>query len=280
MIKKAFILVRNANGYPYDSLCTGLKAVGITPYPGYGVKSPKEYNEAIIITWNNYGVPKQFADRHKAQGGRHFCIENGVYFTNKFCVSENKHHYFDLNKMSDTDLEDARNLQAPFRRIAYRDGPILVFGQRGGKYAPHAMPHDWPDKIISRIRAVTDHPIIYKPHPSRQVYPAQTHYALKVVSEKTLNKTILDSAKCSFVFTSSVCAESILNGVPVFYDGPSVAVAKVCHRTTVFFTNYPNLTVPRVANIKCYYQQLNKMQWSSDELRTGKLWRILGVVDA
>jgi len=268
----AYITLKKHDAYPWRELHAGVKQCGDLTV---AVWDPKTYDAlSIAATWNKYGTAARVADQVKAAGGTHIVLENG------YLRRDLGYYAIGLNGVNGKD--DRKILvRRPrrFRKLDIRIQPrhkggrhILVIGQRGGGYNDMAMPNDWPEKIIHEIRAITDRPIHYRPHPGRERRPCSVPTGYREVSTKHPIAEALRGAHAAVVWTSNGATDALIWGVPVFYCGPAIAIQEVAQR------GIQNIETPAIwqeAHQVDILQELAHRQFHISEIERGTAWRIM-----
>jgi hypothetical protein len=87
-----------------------------------------------------------------------------------------------------------------------KDGDhVLVLPQRGIGPVGMAMPREWPQKAVERLRTMTKRPVRLRAHPGN-------------VSAKKPLEDDLEGAWCAMTWGSGAALKAICAGVPVFYE--------------------------------------------------------------
>jgi hypothetical protein len=151
---------------------------------------------------------------------------------------------------------------------------ILICAQRGVRDNDPEITHpsDWPDRVIRKIRGYTNRPILYRPHPGaprKPCLPRRDWAGLTVCDAREPLKTQLRGCWAAVVYTSSAATECLLSGVPVFYDGPNIAMREAASQ------DFSQINNPRLPDRQGAFERMAWCQWSSDELSNGKAWRWL-----
>lgn len=225
---KMFLLLRQvSNMYPYREVQMGIIAAGHEVI--YGTPTPDDdLKQCGIVTWNDYGKPATIAKRVRDAGGLHISLENG--YTNAYraerviALSKNKHHFIDHEFVRR--VLGYRNVDISFipsrKKLTRNSEFIGVFGQRGGQYSDMAMPNRWPDDVITMLRAKTNTPILFKPHPFKYTVPILPHNNVTILPVEYPMSCLLPRLKQAVVFTSNASTETIIYGIPTSYRGPRI----------------------------------------------------------
>lgn len=148
---------------------------------------------------------------------------------------------------------------------------ILVCGQTPGD-AQHNMgwPEivEWQNKLLNRIKDITDRPIRYRPHPNTLISTQSGSFVNPETSNVLSNplkvalKEDLEGAHCMVTFNSTCGQEALLMGVPVFCD-PMAIYSGVAN------TDLSKLDNPEWHDTEDYFNRLAYSQWTLDELAEG-----------
>lgn len=264
-MKRAISLIRKRKEYPWEQVNAGLCAAGYDITNTYD--STKVQPGDLLVTWNCYGSVRRFAEKHVSLGGIHACLENGyldrvnhvAFGLNGYCGWHG--HAWpapDYGKLAVLPLD-----MKPWKK----DGDyILVCGQRGGAYSELSMPLDWPDKVVSQLRELTDIPIIYRAHPGRRTVPKKAYPGLTIAPQDiTLSEALL-RARSVVVWTSNAATDAVVAGVPVVYCGPSLTVGPLAMK------GIQNILSPVYPARKLWLARIAAAQCSKEELRNPITW--------
>lgn len=267
---RAFILVRNQVNYPWQAIMEGVRACGDKAIAGYH-NDPLDA-QCAVVTWNDYGLASHVAGRARKAGGKHIVFENG------YVAREDGFYAVGLNGVNGNDAQIVKvcgatrwsSLGVPMYPWRYNhDGYILVCGQRGGGYNMMAMPNEWPQRILEQLRHVTDRKILYRPHPERARLPESLPSHTCVVRADMPIDYWLQNAFACVVYTSNAATDALLQGVPVFYDGPTIACAALAQR------GIQTIDKPVYPDREPFFWALAYRQWHEDEIKRGLPWRCL-----
>jgi len=114
----------------------------------------------------------------------------------------------------------------------------------------------------------------------RQRYPKDPHSNLTVVEPTMDNNILLKNAHCAFVYTSSACAQSLVEGVPVYYSGPKVPWVHACRKDEEYFHHARRGDDPpsfSAAMVRKYYYLSIIAQWDKTELAHGVPWQFFNI---
>ena len=125
-------------------------------------------------------------------------------------------------------------------------------------------PRQWSAHAVSRIKEVTDRPILYRPHPDDP-----TPRGIKGVdfSRGTPLEEDLSNAWATVAWNSNSLVSSIIAGVPVFALGPGSMVESIANK------NLQDLENPALPDRQQWAHDLAYCQWSAIELEAGLAWK-------
>lgn len=113
---------------------------------------------------------------------------------------------------------------------------------------------DWQERIVWRVRAATDRPIIVRRKPVTEQAKRANPLALQ-----------LEDAWCVVTHSSTAAVTAALQGIPVFCE-PTCAAAPVgC-------TDFTLIDRPRRPDRERWIAALAWRQWSAEEMQSGEAW--------
>ena len=158
---------------------------------------------------------------------------------------------------------------------------ILICLQRNGGWSMKGRDNqEWAREIITKIRQVSDRPIIVRGHPGdrragKYLDPRDKRFNLHGLSDvhisDRLNRTLqqdLQNAWCTVVYNSSPAVASAIEGVPIFVSDPNDCQAK-----DVANTDFNNIESPDIFDRELWLQKLSMCHWNFEELSSGEAWR-------
>jgi len=262
------MLRQNEKYYPRQATIAGVKAAGdeMMTNPNSDLLT----EDCVVVTWNKYGLAERFANQCKEAGGKHVVMEGGYIKRN------DNYHLMNLDGFNGNETVKYNYSPERWNKLGIELKPwnseghyILVCAQRGKyNYSPMAMPSIWPNTILHSIREKTNMKIIYKPHPDRVVTPTNIPINCEVIDHREPLEKYLKNAFAMVVWTSNSATEALINGVPVFYCGPTIACAGLAKRgikdiETPFYPTYRQKT----------FYDLAWRQWHISEIQSGEAWR-------
>lgn len=152
-------------------------------------------------------------------------------------------------------------------------GHVLVCMQRDGGFSMKEInPIAWLDQKIRQIRAVTDRPILVRPHPG--AYKPQDFAKYRT----TRNLTILDptrtkltdnlkNAQSAVFFNSSASVAAVCAGVPIFVDDASCVSWRVAN------TDIANINTAQTFDRTQWIYDLAAAHWSDRDGQLGLIYQ-------
>ena len=252
----------------HETFKQGLREVGYEVVEG---RAEQAGHGDLILGWNAYGTTydqMRNADKHGAQS---MVFEEGyvrnIHGEKYFAVALGGHNGHGRWNVGGPERLAGWNLHLePWRR---HGNHILVCGQRGFGYNAMAMPTDWPDKIVGRLRTLTNRPIYFRPHPKRRATMPKSGAYDKVLDFGIDLKVQLSDAWACVVYTSNSATNALLAGVPALFDGPDIVTSPASLRGIESVDRPPLLDRTRGL------QKMSWAQWSEKELRTGVAFKCL-----
>lgn len=266
-VSSACSLVRRGPHWPWEAVERGLRAIGLDLSP-----RPRRAPGSLVVTWNCYGAAAAEARAVRVAGGVHIVAENGYLARERGWVA------LGHGGVNGRDEIPRKIALSGGRRLAdlglslrpWRHNPrghVLVCGQRGGGYNDMAMRDDWPDEVLTRLLQLTKRKILYRPHPGRPRLPRRQYgRRVEVVGAAEPLEALLRDAFVCVVHTSNAATEALLEGVPVVYTGPTIALA-ACAGRGLHMVESP----PRPDRAEAFDELANR-QWHVEEIERGTAW--------
>ena len=251
-MKNAISCVRTKPEYPHECITIGLRQAG------YNVINTLEQAD-LVCTWNFYGRVRRFVERHPDRD--HVVFERAHLGHGYIMCTEKGFNGAELKRKKYTDTSRLKKLGVDIKPWNKDGKYILVCGQRGGNYSEMAMPRDWPDRAISKIKKHSDRPIIYRPHPHLCIYPKQK---VEYMNSNGIFDDCLKDIYAVVVYTSSCATKAIIHGIPAFYCGPNIAIKECCSNDLANIEN-PRYTDNRMEELA----DMSWRQWTEEEIATG-----------
>jgi hypothetical protein len=196
--------------------------------------------------------------------------------------------YDGLKNYADYGLDDTlrvdrwRQLDLRLQHWRTKGRHILLIGQPlNGQSSQHVDIYDWYVRTVQEIRAQTDRPVLFRPHP--RIFTIRTSKQRKqrdraLIQERlegvqySLNRHLReDLVNCwaVVVLTSNAAVEAVVAGYPVF------ALDHGCMAWDVANKSLTRLEAPKLPERESWAYRLAYAQWNCAELRRGDCWRHL-----
>lgn len=275
---RAFLHLRKAPTGPRESVSQGLRAIGYAPHLKY---RPDGTSRDLLVIWTlwRHTHRRIAADRHTKIGGTVLCMENawmpGVGRARMWQLARR------VGEGSGINGQGWFRVGGPERWWSWgvrlepwrRDGRhVLVCAQRGVKDEDPEITHDsrWPDDVMKRIRALTDRPVLWRPHPGapqrQSGVPGRPWPGLGILDAREPLADAMRGAWCMVVYSSTAATEAIVAGIPVLYDGPSIMCQELAGRLD-------DIDAPPTPDREPVLERLAWAQWTSAELQEAATWR-------
>lgn len=149
---------------------------------------------------------------------------------------------------------------------------ILLLGQTQLGYGTQHMAttiNKWFQKVIRKLRGMTDRPIVFRPHPDEKAVPSVDVPGFLVQKRGRRLQEDLDGAWCCVAKTTNAAVEVIVHGIPVVTDDP------LCMGYPVASHDFAEIENPSTPERAQWAYDLMYTQWNVAELRKGLPWRHL-----
>jgi hypothetical protein len=149
---------------------------------------------------------------------------------------------------------------------------ILLLGQTQQGYGTQHLPttiNEWFETAIRQLRAVTDRPIIFRPHPDEKAVPSVAVTGYSVRKHRCRLMDDLKDAWCCVAKTTNATVEAIVQGIPVLTDDP------LCIGYPMASHSLADVENPLTPKRSQWAYDLAYTQWSVAEFRKGLPWRHL-----
>lgn len=215
-MRRALNLLRSELHERKEAFSEGLRQAG---FEVVGSINKPERGDALL-TWNVLGRDRRQVDRFRSTGAWHFVAENGYL----------GHSYNERNKPFAKDGEQLHAISLQHHNGAGRicsghvhrwkhqgievrewrkeGNHVLILGQRGIGEPGIAMPRDWPNRVLSKLRGLANREVWVRAHPGR------SKEELPSLEED------LSSAWCVVTWSSNAALRAMCMGVPVLCDFP------------------------------------------------------------
>lgn len=238
----ANILLHQSSYYRREAFGQGLRLHG---YHVINDRNAQPREGDVLVVWNRSNSVNNIARKYERRGGIVIVVENGYIGDTKAMAlwhhaGAGEWHVGEEDRWSQLGIE-----VKPWRTTGEH---ILVLPQRSIGEPGVAMPRNWTDSVVKRLKRITDRPIVVRKHPGKNV-------------KRELDLDIRN-AWCSCVWASGAGIKSIVAGVPVFHDfkkwvgGPAASC------------NW-NIEEPFLGDRGPMLHRLAWSQWSWPEIQSG-----------
>lgn len=229
----------------------------------FGVKYPCD---RIIGDYKARGVPTIVVDMGYMRRGNLTAARRdpaGVYWSAGI-GGLNGHADFRNRLMLGDRWEALKTPLLPWRKAgAY----VLLCSQVPNDAAVGDMnPRQWAAGVVEKLKALTDRPILYRPHPDD---PAPKGIKGVEFSQGKSIEEDLRGAWATVAWNSNALVASLVAGVPAFALGPGSMVEAMANKVL------ENVESPRMPDRQQWAHDLAYCQWSGPELEAGLTWRHL-----
>jgi len=189
-------------------------------------------------------------------------------------VFYNQHEYANKNSPPNKWNQIRHDLRMP-QMLPWREtgNHILICLQRDGGWNMKGEDLDrWLIMTVKRIRAVSNRPILIRPHPKRPMTETVNKVkgfpnAYESVKGSTLDRD-LEGAWAAVFYNSSSSVAAILKGIPVYVSDDDAVTRQVAN------TDLSNIdTSPNLPDREQWLWDLAACHWSDEELRQGLVWK-------
>ena len=249
MTKTANILLHHSPYYRLHVFSEGLKKHGFRIIHDRNA-SPRGPDDLLLL-WNRNRPHEQIAQRYEAAGATVLISENG-YLGKTKALAKNHHSGAGSWHVGQADRWGALGIDIkPWRD----DGEhILVLPQRSIGEIGVAMPRNWEQTIMPRLKKMTKRPIRLRKHPGKNNdHPIEAD---------------LDGAWAAVTWASGAGLKAICAGIPVFHDYAKWVGALAA--TTTF-----DIENPYLGDRGTMFHNLAWAQWSWEEIESGEAFKWL-----
>lgn len=240
----------------HDAIEAGLEAAGWRIKRGY---EPPRSPDDVLVTWTVHrGAKENSARAFEAAGGRVVVCEE-PYFREirgerHFAMALHDHNGAGRWRCGGPERwESFGILLKPWQCHGEH---ILVREQRGIGSERMASPPLWHDHAIARLRDLSKRPVMLRRHPKNAPKQPPLAEALKGVHAVV-------------TWASSIAAQALVLGVPVFYEAPRIICASACIR------GLAKIEVPAKPDRLPALERLAWAQWSLREIARGDPFQFL-----
>lgn len=257
-MKRAYCDIREKPEYRADAFIAGLKANGFHVLPRQLPAEPPKPGEVLVL-WNRYSDRELSADRWEKAGGTVLVAENGYAGRDSqarqyYAIARHGHN--GSGEWPQGGGERWKRLRLELKPWRERGEHILVCPNRHFGMKGLAMPIDWVQTAMKRLRTVTKRPIRLRPHPNG------SPPAIPLLSD-------LENCWAMLIWASSAGVHSLLAGVPVIALSPWwIAKGAAGERVE-------SIESPAMPDRLPVFERLAWAQWTVDEIATGEPFRLL-----
>ena len=236
----------------HEAFAAGLRAAGLRD-----VERPE--GAEALVTWNRHRAEVQRAALAcEARGGQVVVCEEaytrrlvqGPHFAMALGAHNGAGRWFPRGPERWQRL--GLRLQ-PWRR---RGRHVLVCSSRGMGAPGLREPAGWGEDVCRRLRPMTRRPVRLRRHPGKD-------YAARPLERD------LDDAWAMVVWGSNAATQALVEGVPVFFEGPALATAGAAER------GIAGIEMPARPDRRAVFERLAWAQWSLAEIAAGDPFRHL-----
>ncbi len=258
-MKIALNLIRPNPVYRNDAFTTGMHRLGFQVETVKFSKGRRPGPDDVLLIWNRYGTGDEQARLFEANGAAVIVVENS-YLDMKnskksFAMSLNRHNGAGIWPAPDYPRLPLLDVVVePWRAQGTH---VLVLPQRGIGLPPVAMPREWGDSVVPRLRRTVKTNLIHV-----RKHPGTTR--TKVPLEEDFKH-----AWCVVTWGSSAATKALVAGIPVFYEFDQwIAGPAACQGIKQISLETPAHTL--MGNREEMLENLAWAQWTLAEVETGE----------
>ncbi len=246
--------LRESPHYRRDAFRAGLERVGFAA--GHAPKANPS-PEDILVVWNRSPHNDLIATRYEAAGARVIVVENGYIGADRqghhlYAMALGNHAGAGTWTCGPGDRFGQLGIHLlPWRRAGKE---IVVLPQRGIGAPGVAMPRDWTDSVLTRLRKVTDRPIKVRMHPGK---------------DRTDPFLDLKTAWAAVTWASGAGIKAIVYGIPVFHELPAWIGAPAAK------LGIDTIEDPFLGDREPMLQRLSWAQYTLAEIQSGEAFKWL-----
>lgn len=215
-VPRAVCLIPDKADYRHDAFQAGLQAAGFR-VDNSVAPITRPTADDLLVVWNRYGSRHDTATRFEAVGAPVIVAENGYVGATEtsyakplsadgaqlYALALNRHNGCGGWPVGAAGRWREQGIQvAPWRKNGHH---VLLLPQRGIGVPPAAMPRDWEELTLRRLKSLTNRPIRVRRHPGNM--PATRPLA-----------SDLRDCWAAVTWGSGAAVKTICMGVPVFHD--------------------------------------------------------------
>lgn len=245
------------------------------------IKSVTEHD--IYIGWNRHLRQDYICKRLEKVGGQVIIFEN-PYIKIKdnqkwFSIGLNWHNNIEKSLPCIDTGERWKNFNVEIKPWRKSGKYYLVatqakiWNKRGLGHKNFWQPENWDSNTVVKLKQTTHKPIIFRQHPNGKERGRNNKHPRYIkISDGSIVplEKDLEQAFASVVYSSNLATDSLLQGVPVFYNGKNLYLKDACKYGFEDFNNpvYPN-------NRENLFQRMAWNQFSLEEIQNGFMLDIL-----
>lgn len=236
---------------------------------GYTLEN--NFRKKIIDLLRNTNTPQVFVDSNILHYSRKE-HEWHRYSLNSVYPNDGVYFFQDLDTTKWNRYSNWHN--APLMPWRNTGNHIVIFAQRPKGWNMFGTDQDqWLTDTISKIRAVTDRPIVVRMHPGDgqrqvQIDKLKQNFGNKIfVSNKESIRDDLKDCWTTVGYNSTPNVVAAIEGVPGYVEDPVHSWA-----ADIAFTDLSQLVDPPLADRESWIHKIANIHWSNDEVKNGDLW--------
>lgn len=257
-MKRAYCDIKDQPNYRGDAFKAGLVANGFHVLMRQLPAEPPRPGDVLVL-WNRYSDRELTADKWESQGGTVLVAENGYCGRDAkgiqyYAISRHGHNGSGTWPKGGAERWESLGLELkPWRSAGEH---VLVCPNRHFGMKGLAMPIDWEQTTLKKLRQHTKRPVRLRPHPNNSA-PARPLAA------------DLENCWAVVIWASSTGVHALLAGIPVIATSPWWIVKSAAS------TRLDEIEAPQQPDRLPAFQRLAWAQWSIEEIASGEPFRQL-----
>jgi hypothetical protein len=240
-------MLRHTEHYRCEVFAAGLTKHGFQCQKMKWDRNPRPSD--LLVVWNRGRAWDPIAALYEACGARVLVVENGYLDR-----AEDGSKFYSLalgghNGSGSWYVGDRPRFEIKEEPWRENGSKVLILPQRGIGQLGVAMPSSWPIRIEDRLAAITDRPLLVRPHPGH-----------------VRNTQPLDfrDVWCAVTWGSGAGIKAIRAGIPVFYDLPCWIGGAAAARLA---GDIETCQTPERGSL---WTRISWAQWKLDEIGSGE----------
>lgn len=255
-MKHAACLIRQSPHYRRDAFVKGLSRhyYEVSDKPK-AAPSPDD----VLVIWNRYGRYHDEACRYERAGAKVLVVENGYIGHDKqghqlYAIAHN--HHLGAGTWYVGDYPRWKEQHIPCEPWRDYGSEVVILPQRGIGEPGVAMPANWTNDILQRVRVATNLPVRVREHPG--------------VNDCVPLMRDLKDARCVVTWASGAAIKALAAGIPVYAEFDRWIAAGASN-------NDLNAVVKPVwrPDREPIFNRIGWAQWSIDEIERGEPFEYL-----